>query len=219
MEQYKRMNNVVNKLIQKKKVSTLTELSNFLSMATNPPKDISENSLSKYCNSTKKIPEDILTLLHELYQVNPDYIRGDSNNMFDDAEIKYSKLQDLIDDWNIVEYENSQRFLYLSFDSDFYNFLLEIGHAEILQKRGMQSYVEEEEKIKRKYNESKKITQEYVLLPRNSFIKIVTDVHEDAEYINNLINFLAFPSNLDDVNAIVSPKHKSDNKNSNKKSK
>lgn len=212
MEQYKRMSDVVNKLIQKKKVSTLAELSNCLSIATNPPKDISETTLSKYCRVTKQIPEYILTLLHNLYQVNPDYIRGNSDNMFDEAEIKYSKFQDLIDDWNIVEYEDSQKFLYLSFDSDFYNFLLEIGHAEILQEKGMQSYEEEEKKIKRKYNESQKSTQEYVLLPKNSLMEIVSDVRKDTKLLTELLNLFSL-ANLDDTNAIVSPKHKAKDRN------
>lgn len=217
MEQYKRMNNVVNKLMQEKKFSTLSELSNCLSMATDPPKDISENSLSKYCNSTKQIPKDILSLFHDLYQVNPDYIRGNSDNMFDEAEIKYAKFQDLVYDWNIVEYEDKQRFLYLSFDSDFYNFLLEKGSAEILQEKGFLSFEEEEEKIKKKYNESKKDIQEYVLLPKNSLMEIVTDVHKAAKYLTDLLDFLSLEPYLDDTNAKVSPKHNSNNKDGNKK--
>lgn len=48
-------------------------------------------------------------------------------------------------------------------------------------------------------------------------MEIVTDVHKDAKQLTDLLDLFSLSPYLDDTNAIVSPKHKSNNKNDNKK--
>lgn len=206
MKQCEQMAKVIEKLHEKGE--TNKNIAERLTNASNPPKDISPNLISKYCCSVKEIPEDVLTLFHQEYHVNPDYIKGKSDKMFDEASLKYSLLQELVYDWQILECGEGERFLHLQLDQNFFQYLLDIGHSEILQEQGMRSYEEEEEKIRKKYNESEEKIEEYVLLPRNRFIEIVTEDKSNLKYFNELIDTFLYQNYLDDSNAIYSPKHK-----------
>ena len=210
MEQNVRMKNVVDDIKRNKKIKSDAVLAEQLSNATDPPVDIDPNLLSKYCNSVKKIPEAFLKLLHDVYQVNPNFIQGTSDCMYDDAEIKYSKFIDLVDDWQIVFRGNDESYLHLFLDSDFYTYLIEKGNAEILQEKGLLGS-DVEEKIKCKYNNSQKQIEEYVLLPRSRFIDIVKESIETRKFFEELINPFLYESCLDDANATFSPLHKKDN--------
>ena len=85
VDQNKRMAIVLEEL--KSKGETRRSIADRLSNAPNSSKIISESMLSKYCSKVKEIPEDVLNLFHSEYQVNPDYIRGNSDNMFDEILI------------------------------------------------------------------------------------------------------------------------------------
>lgn len=206
MEQYERMSKVIKELHEKGE--TNQAIAERLTNAPNSSKDISPNLISKYCRSVKKIPEDVLTLLHQVYCVNPDYIKGNSDKMFDEASLKYSLLQELVYDWQILEYEEGERFLHFRLDKNFFQYLLDIGHSEILQEEGMLSYEEEEAKIREKYNRSHEEIEEYVLLPRNRFIEIITEDKSELKYFSELIDTIQYQDYLNDDNAIYSPKHK-----------
>lgn len=206
VDQNKRMAIVLEEL--KSKGETRRSIADRLSNAPNSSKIISESMLSKYCSKVKEIPEDVLNLFHSEYQVNPDYIRGNSDNMFDEAEIKYSLLTELVHDWQILEYGADERFLHLQLDKNFYQYILEIGHAEILQENGMLSSDEEEAKIRKKYNESEEDIAEYVLLPRNRFLEIIEEHEKCRHTFEELIDTYLYKNYLDDENATRSPEHK-----------
>ena len=70
----------------------------------------------------KNIPDALIDALHKHYNVNPGYLRLESDSPFDTIEIKLENFENFVDNWDIVE-NGEDKYLHLTIDRNFYDFL------------------------------------------------------------------------------------------------
>lgn len=144
----------------------------------------------------KNIPDELIKALHHHYQINPDYLKLISDRPFDDIEYKLESFLHFIDDWNVLE-RDSDKYLHLTLDRNFYDMLLELHHIKEVTEEGISSYENEKNSIKELYSDSPS-PEEFVLIPRNVFWDIVKSDSEKAKYVNEILDFTKFDSYLDE---------------------
>lgn len=159
--------------------------------------EIDSSKIYQYKTGYISLPDSIIEKMHKTYNVNPDYLRGTSECMYDDAKRKYDFLKYLVKDWKTTEkhYTDSQgkhiidKYLHLTIENKLYNFLINVDSKKILKEQGLQSFEEEFEKCKKEYNDNGDTTPgEYVLIPRNCFCEIVESEMRNRLVLDELLN-------------------------------
>ncbi len=145
----------------------------------------------------RNIPDEVITALHKLYNINPDYLRGESDVMLDSAKIYLESMEKIVKTWSTAERHyidetngpSVDRYLHITMDSDFYHFLVETDKAKMLQEMGMKSFDEEFQKCRENYNEKReKEFKEYVLIPRSEFFKMTDSLAVFRPAFRELVN-------------------------------
>ncbi len=139
-----------------------------------------------------KVSQDMVDLLKN-YGINPEYIKGISNIMIDINGSKLECLEKITSDWKTVEGENN-RYLHLCLDKNFYDFLLDVDYAKIVEESANLKI--SIDKLKEKYLTEENI-QEYVLIPRNTFFEIITNHKKDRKFLSEIIDFSDYEDYLD----------------------
>ena len=142
----------------------------------------------------KKIPEKLIKALHEHYNINPDYLRAKSDCPFDDADFKLESFLNFVNDWNVLNSnDNKDKYLHLTFDRNFYDFLIDFNRAIEITEEGFSS-IEQEKKALEELYFSEPSPKEFVLIPRNNFMEIVNEAIEDHKKISEVINLIEYSS-------------------------
>lgn len=153
--------------------------------------------ISQLKNGTRKyIPDYILDGLREHYQINPEYIRCNSDIMIDIQGTRLENLEKLVEDWDTVKKENN-RYLHFTMDRNFYDFLLAVSKARLASDEGVSSLATEIKALSAIYN-GKPDIQEFVLLPRNDFIEYLTDSKNAEKQLDEILDFSKMQDYLDE---------------------
>lgn len=156
---------------------------------------IEETTLSYYkSGKIKYIPSEFLEILHEAYEINPEYIRLMSSDMLDDKGQKYKHFEKIVDNWKTVESKDN-KYLYLNMDRNFYDFLIEYDKFRKANDEGIPTGKIEE--LKAIYEGTPDI-EEFVVLPRNVFFEIVRDTNKATKNLAEIIDFSEHISILDE---------------------
>lgn len=142
------------------------------------------------------IPDDFLEKMQLFYNINPQYIRLNSNFMFDLLGMKLSNFEIFVDSWNTVEKSkvNSsgtpeiEKYLHFTMDKNFYDFLIDVDTAHLATDEGISSLDNEIKNLRELFNGEPDL-QEYVLLPRNNFINILEETAKARQSLYEVINF------------------------------
>lgn len=169
MIENKRFDKVLDDL-KKKKGITHTQvgekLSNYLNI------NVDTNEISKIKRGCRALTSDMINAMYELYNVQPEYLRGESEIMYDNTS-KYLKTIRNYIDWDIVEKkktdengkEVSKDFLRIRMKRSFYDCMVSIAQAELRQNEGALCFEEEVKKIIKICNEAQSDEEEFVILP------------------------------------------------------
>lgn len=146
----------------------------------------------------KNIPDELIQSLHQKYNVNPGYLKMESNCIFDTNETKIESFMNIIDDWNVLKSDTNE-YLHLTIDKNIVDLLIELYKVKKVTDDGISSFEQEKESLKELYDADPN-PQEYVLIPRNNFIEIVTDTVEKEKYLHQVIDaalYSDYPSDED----------------------
>lgn len=144
----------------------------------------------------KTIPDQLISALHSHYNINPDYLKLLSDRPFDDVECKLESFLQIVDEWNVLE-RDTDKYLHLTLDRNFYDMLIELYRIKEVTAEGISSYEDEKNSLKELYSGSPS-PEEFVLIPRNVFFDIVKSDSEKAKYVNEILDFTKFESYLND---------------------
>lgn len=139
------------------------------------------------------IPKELIDALHVHYNINPEYLLLESDYPFDTAEIKLESFLNFVDDRNVLIGENDQKYLHLFLIEIF---MIEFNRATEITDEGFSTLELEKANLKELYL-SKSCPEEFVLIPRNNFIEIVSDSIESHKHINSILNLLEYDTYLD----------------------
>ena len=138
----------------------------------------------------KNIPDVLINALHEKFNVNPAYLRLESTCPFDTIEIIYECFEKIVNGWDILERDND-KYLHLTMDKNFYDFLIELHRVKEVTEEGIGSFEQEKNSLKEIYS-GESAQEEFVLIPRNIFYEIVSNDVEKAKYLNDVLDFSKF---------------------------
>ena len=134
----------------------------------------------------KNIPDELIKALHQKYNINPAYLKMESDCIFDTYEAKLESFMNVIDDWNVLK-SDSNEYLHLTIDKNIVDLLIDLYKVKKVTDDGISSFENEKESLKELY-EAEPDPKEYVLIPRNSFIEIVTNTVEKEKYLHQVID-------------------------------
>lgn len=137
----------------------------------------------------KYIPDDLLERLHDIYNINPLYVRLESDFMLDTEWEKFKSFVNFVDTWDTVK-KGDKNYLHLTMDQSFYDFLISVDKANLI-KENFKNFEKILENIKGKHQEDKG-TSEYVVIPKNEFIQIVQSAAEDRKQFSEIIDILEY---------------------------
>lgn len=137
----------------------------------------------------KYIPDDLLERLHDIYNINPLYVRLESDFMLDTEWEKFKSFVNFVDTWDTVK-KGDKNYLHLTMDQSFYDFLISVDKANLI-KDNFKNFEKILENIKGKHQENKG-TSEYVVIPKNEFIQIVQSAVEDRKQFSEIIDILEY---------------------------
>ena len=114
--------------------------------------------------------------------------------MLDIFSEKLSNLQCFTDNnWDTVVWSTPDtNYLHIKMDKHFYDFLIELDGAKSKVDDGYSSLPEETERLKELYDTDEPELQEYVILPRNEFIEIITDSENNRKCLSEVINLFYY---------------------------
>lgn len=118
----------------------------------------------------KYIPQDLLKELHKSHNINPDFVRLNSDYMFDISWKEFEGLNDFVKSWNTV-IVSEKRCLKISIKPSFYEFLKNVGKAELIRDN-FSDFNEIISNIKAKYQADDKFS-DFFIIPKDYFMEIV----------------------------------------------
>lgn len=168
--------------------------------------DVDATELSHFkSGKTKHIPNEFLDKLQQAYNINPKYIHLDSDRMIDIIGIKLCNFESFVDSWDTVDRQafNSkkgkyiEKYLHFTMDKNFYDFLIDTDNARLVTDDGFSSLSDEIKSLKEIFT-GKPDLQEFVLIPRNNFISIVTDSVSSRRNFEELIDSAEYEAYLEE---------------------
>ena len=137
----------------------------------------------------KYIPDDLLERLHDIYNINPLYVRLESDFMLDTEWEEFKSFVNFVDTWDTIK-KGDKNYLHLTMNQSFYDFLISVDKANLI-KDNFKNFEKILENIKGKHQEDKG-TSEYVVIPKNEFIQIVQSAVEDRKQFSEIIDILEY---------------------------
>ncbi len=149
---------------------------------------IDPQRMSDYVNGKRPLTEVVLSALKMRFFINKEYLTGKSENMYDIPETILNYAYGFVDQITIIENPDSkiksstgelqnEKYLYLTMEKAFYDFLLNLGLFENLEEKGTFDTEKVMAELKDQYRNSRteKELEEYVLLPKNVLYEILTN--------------------------------------------
>lgn len=150
--------------------------------------------MSNFVNGNRRITDDVLNALHMFFFINPDYIKGKSDDMYDIPKtiLNYAFL--FASRISVTEnpsrkiklHQNGpsigvERYLHITMDEKYYDYLI---HLDLLEETAKKGKFDKElviPYIKELFKNGEHRQKEYVLLPRNTFLNILrTDTKNEV---------------------------------------
>lgn len=145
----------------------------------------------------KKIPKDVIRVLHEKYGVNPKYLELESESMFSTLEIELKGLSDIVDEYKVIKGDNRD-IICLKMNKSIYELIIELWNTkQIIEQNGISSYENEKNTLIDLFSSYQSKTEEYVLIPRSDFEKTILDDLERDERLRDVV----FPIDYRDFEA------------------
>ena len=142
----------------------------------------------------KNIPPAVIEGLHDVYNINPQYITHGASNMFDSAGLKYENFDSFVDNWNLVEHEDKE-YLHFAMDENFYKFLVNVFNLKEASSKtddiakAAEAFDRALNSLKENYQPSKTL-KEYVLIPADDMLEIAQDNIPKRESLSEVIDIL-----------------------------
>lgn len=137
----------------------------------------------------KKIPEKLIKALHEKYNINPDYLKLESDCPFDDADYKLECFLKIVEDWNVLISDTADKYLHLTLDRNFYDFLIAFDKAKEVTDEGFSSLEIEKKALTELYLTTPS-PEEFVLIPRNNFLEILDDAISTDKKLTEVLDLI-----------------------------
>lgn len=134
---------------------------------------------------TKSVEQAFIDKLEEKYAINPYYLNGESEIMISPHIERLKYFDKAVEKWDTVK-SSKREYLHLFMDKLFYDFLLEVNKARLAVADGISSESAEIRNLAEVY-EGETDIQEFVLLPRNNFIEILSSAKEDKATLEEVL--------------------------------
>lgn len=182
VEQGKQLKNVINYIIKKhyphKTISFLIDCIN-----NKYDTDYERTYFSHLQKGSRPIPNKLIKILNKEYNINSDYIYGNSKSMLDTLNMQFDCFCQIAGDWLAVfckdkpkSIENS--FLQIEMDSNLYNFLIAKSNKSLFERGEVLSIndtiIYDEEDIK----DMKSINKNYLLIPLENVQKAEEEIQK-----------------------------------------
>lgn len=142
----------------------------------------------------KYIPDDFLEKLQAAYNINPAYIRGDSEIRFSFLGSKLNSFENVVESWGTV-IKGEDKYLTLRMDKNFYDFLITYDKRRLIEdEEGVPIDVASIQAI---FTAEPKI-RDYVILPSNNLMEIVRDIVNGKENLHEILDFEKYESYISD---------------------
>lgn len=170
---------------------------------------IDSSRMSDYVNGKRLLTKDVLDGLHMQYFINPKYLKGKSEDMYDipltilnyalsfvkeititENPNRKRKLNNKKNDVVIANQTNVQteKYLHITMDKKYYKYLISLSLLEQNSENGTSEYENFLSGIKEMYINGDHETEEYVLLPKNVMFEITTNQLKNEKIFNELID-------------------------------
>lgn len=162
--------------------------------------DINADNISGYKKGkTKEIPDSFLNGLQEQYHINPDYIQGTSQFMYDIPGFRLQNFEKVVDSWDTVELpvrlddgtKEIEKFIHLTMDKNFYSFLIEAERVHELASEGIVDECKKRHELSTLYS-GEPDAQEYVLISRNTFLEMAEEHKRKKMMLEEVLDFNKF---------------------------
>lgn len=171
---------------------------------------VNANYITRFKSGAMTPDENVIKAMQEIYHINSDFLRGTSTVMLDGAGKILEQFNTLFSQWSTAEktYTNSDgvtindKYLHITMKEAYYNFLLDVDSTKFFQEQGMNSFDEELEKSKRKCNNTESNDRDYILIPRNCFVELVTAEIRNRKLLDELLDLEKHQHYCD----VISPK-------------
>lgn len=143
----------------------------------------------------KKITPEVIEGLHDVYNINPQYITHGASNMFDTAGLKYENFDSFVDSWDLVEHEDKE-YLHFAMDENFYKFLVNVFNLKEASSKtddvvkAAEAFDKALDSLKENYQPSK-TSKEYVLIPADDMLEIAQDNIPKRKSLGEVIDMLS----------------------------
>lgn len=157
--------------------------------------------MSDFVNGKRPIQDDVLNALHMLYFINPNYIKGKSDDMYDipktilNYAFSFAKKITVVEnpDRKIKLHNNSvptspERYLHITMDEKYYNYLIHLDTLEEASEKGNFDREKIISGIKELYKNGEHKPKEYILLPRNAFVEILETYQRRTKRIQEYLD-------------------------------
>lgn len=200
--------NAIEYIQEKYKISKKT-ISEEINNCKNVFIQIDKSKISQYIANDRP-SDEVIQAMHELYHINPDYLKRCSDVMIDGAGIILETINKIFTNWSTTvetTYSDSDgkeitnTFLHVTMKECYYNFLKKVDSVKFLKEQGMKSFDAELAQCKKEFNDTKDEKEwEYVILPKNSLIDIVTFNKQSRKALEELLDLEKyFPNNSIDI--------------------
>lgn len=136
----------------------------------------------------KEIPDDVLAVLQKEYNINPAYIKGDSEIPFFDIAKPFENFESFVTEWETVEH-GKESYLYLTMNGSLYEFLLEVDKTRL---SSICDSIDEEasvRKLKELYSGTP-VLKKYVVIPCNDFEEIISTSAAERKQLAEVLNII-----------------------------
>lgn len=140
---------------------------------------IDTSYLSKMKSGEKPIKEELVNCLKEKYNINPEYILGESESLLDTLSINFDNFCSIANNWmTISQSKTSQKYnLLLEMDDNLYRFLLQNPRKNLLYTGKEFSFEDTIIYTRQQLRCKKPDYQRYILIPEEDVI----NTNEDSD--------------------------------------
>ena len=150
--------------------------------------DLTPQDLTHLKGNSKNIniTDGILDRLHKAFFVNPEYIRGTSDIMFDTTGLMISAFEKIVRDSSVVT-DNDTEYLRVTMDENFYKILIEMSKLNVFGQNGIVDYEACIKEI-RELHKTKPNYQDFVILPRSNHLEILETTERREQCLSEVWN-------------------------------
>ena len=134
----------------------------------------------------KETPLELISLLENNYQINPEYLAGKSNIPLNYVGADFKFFQKIVSRWETVEH-NKQNYLHVTMNQNLYDYLVELDYIHRCAESGSINEDLERKNLQQIYAASPKDC-EYVVIPCDNFDEIVSTAIETRKKLEEVVD-------------------------------